>query len=241
MKHQIFLSYATDDQDLVENFADHLLRLGIKAWVYSIDKTLSADLWEEIENTLRQAELFVYVVSAHSAGASGQQRELDMAVKRVKGSAPAFKLLPIAIGDLAFSELPEALRNINGVRLSAHTVASTAHQVARQFFPDLFDTTRNQPWKCPKPGEWLEVCSIDPGIEESLSLGDQLYFRRLSPLGLFECYSQKLNGLFWILPENVRSSDQSQDIHRVPRQFRYETDLEYEILGRRLSNRPQGA
>ena len=45
MGHSIFISYATPDQDLVENFADHLLQNGIKAWIYSIDKTLSSDIW----------------------------------------------------------------------------------------------------------------------------------------------------------------------------------------------------
>jgi hypothetical protein len=167
-----------------------------------------------------------------------------MAVKKVQSAATEFKLLPIVIGDLPFSELPLELRNINGVRLNAHIVASTAHLVAKQFFPDLSDSARSDPWKCPKPGDWLEVCNLDPGIEESLTLGDQLYFRRLSPLGLFECYSPKLNGLFWILPENVSSSARRRDEQQsVPRPFRYETSLDYEMLGRKLerSSAPDSA
>ena len=35
MDHQIFLSYPTLDQDLIENFAEQLLQNGIKAWIPS--------------------------------------------------------------------------------------------------------------------------------------------------------------------------------------------------------------
>ena len=57
----------------------------------------------------------------------------------------------------------------------------------------------------------LAVRNIDQGIGEYLTQKDLLYFRRLSPLGLFECYSPKLKALFWILPENVRPCGISQD------------------------------
>ena len=50
VRHQIFLSYAALDQDLVENFADRLLQNGVRAWVYSIDKTFSAATWSEIDS-----------------------------------------------------------------------------------------------------------------------------------------------------------------------------------------------
>lgn len=238
MSHQIFLSYATLDQDLIENFADHLLQRGIKAWVYSIDKTLSAETWPEIKTRIDQAELFAFAASDQSRDAQGQHRELEMAVEKVQSEGKEFRLLPIVIGDVAFSELPDSLRSINGVRLNACVISSTAQFVAKTFFPELFDHARDEPWKFPKPGEWLEVCDIDPGIEESFVLGDQLYFRRLSPLGLFECYSPKLNGLFWILPDNVRFSHFSQEeIPDVPKEFRYNTSFEYEMLGRKMEER----
>ena len=58
----IFLSYPAPDQDLVENFADHLCQIGVKAWVYSIDKTLSSETWPEIETHIDEAELFAFAV-----------------------------------------------------------------------------------------------------------------------------------------------------------------------------------
>ena len=238
MDHQIFLSYPAPDEDLVENFAEQLLGHGIKAWTYSIDKTLSYETWTEIKARIEEAEFFAFLASDNSRNAGGQHRELEMAVKKVQqASGNEFRLLPIAIDDLPFRELPDELRNVNGIRLNAHNVKSMAQQVAQAFFPDLFDTKRDEPWKCPRVGHWLEVCKLDEGIEEYFKRGDLLYFRRLSPLGLFECYSPDLNELFWISPENVCASKILPDAGPpVPEEFRYITSFRFEMLGRKYAN-----
>ena len=102
MGHSIFISYATPDQDLVENFADHLLQNGIKAWIYSIDKTLSSDIWREIEACIDEAEFFAFVASENSRDADGQHRELQRAVEKVRqGGGREFRLLPIVAGVVA--------------------------------------------------------------------------------------------------------------------------------------------
>jgi len=237
MQHSIFISYATPNQDLVENFADHLLQNGVKAWVYSIDKTLSRDTWREIEACIDTADLFAFIASEDSRDAKGQHRELQSAIERIRGRGGSeFRMLPIVIGDLSFSELPAVLRQVNGFRLDAYNVASTAQEVARTFFPDLFDDARDRAWHFPKPGQWLEVHRVDPGIERDLAQKDLLYFRRLSPMGLFECYSPKLNGPFWILPENVRACGiPREECPIVPQEFHYLTDFEYEMRGRALN------
>ena len=234
-RHQIFLSYADPDQDLVENFADRLLQNGIKAWVYSIDKTLSEEIWSEIETRIDEAEIFVFAASFDSCGAHGQRREFEMAVEKVQHQGGELQLLPIVLRDFPFSELPTSLQRINGFRLDAFNVKSTAQHLARAFFPDLFDNARNEPWKCPRPGQWLEVCKINQGIEGYLEQGNLLYFRRLSPLGLFECYSPDLNGLFWISPENVRACGLLQDeLTAAPEEFHYMTSIWHEMRGRDL-------
>ena len=238
-RHQIFLSYATPDQDLVENFAARLLQYGVKAWVYSIDKTLSDATWGEIETRIDEAEVFAFAASVDSCGAHGQRREFELAIEKVHRQGGELRLLPIVLRDFPFSELPTALQRVNGFQLDAYNVESMAHQMARRFFPDLFDNERDKPWKCPKPGQWLEVHLIDPGIEGALTLKDPLYFRRLSPMGLFECYSPKLNELFWIMPENVRACEISQDaLPAVPEEFHYMTSIRHEMRGRNL---PQGS
>ena len=229
----IFLSYATPDQDLVENFAGHLLRYGVKAWVYSIDKTLSDATWGEIKTRIDEAEVFAFAASVDSCDADDQRREFELAIEKVRCQGRELQLFPIVLRDFPFSKLPTALRRVNGLRLDAYNVESMAHQLARRFFPDLFDNERDKPWKCPKPGQWLEVHLIDPGIEGDLTLKDLLYFRRLSPLGLFECYSPKLNDLYWISGENVQACGLSQDaLPAVPEEFHYITSFRHEMLGR---------
>ena len=167
-RHQIFLSYARRDQNLVENFADRLLQNGVKAWVYSIDKTLSDATWSEIETRIDEAEVFAFAASVDSCDADGQRREFEMAIEKVQRQERELRLLPIVLRDFPFSELPPSLQRINGFQLDTYNVKSTAQQVARAFFPDLFDNERDKPWKCPKPGQWLEVHLIDPGIEGGL-------------------------------------------------------------------------
>ena len=143
-----------------------------------------------------------------------------------RSTVSQLRLLPIVIRGLSFSELPPALRRINGIRLDAYNVKSAAFDVAKTYFPDLFADATQKPWRVPRPGQWLEVCNIGPGIEKHLPLNSLLYFRRISPLGLFECYSPELNELFWILPENVRACRISQSkFPNVPERFRYETSL----------------
>ncbi len=69
---------------------------------------------------------------------------------------------------------------------------------------------------------------MDEIIEQYFDFGDLLYFRRISPLGLFECYSPKINDLFWIYPPNVCLSDivdedGTFERENVPQKFRIST------------------
>ncbi len=117
-----------------------------------------------------------------------------------------------------------------------YTVKSVAMNFARSLFPELFEAEQEREWKCPRPGQWLEVSMIDAYIEEYFQLGDPVYFRRLSPLGLFECYAARINALFWFAPQNLRMTDTvdaegARARGGVPRRFRYETSYECERLG----------
>ena len=236
MQHQVFISYAAPDEELVENFADRLRQYGVKVWLYSTDKTLSTNIWKEIENKIHETKIFAFAASIHSRNAEGQHRELKLVLDKVhENEELAFQLLPIVIGDLSFTDLPTELQAVNGIRLSIHTVASTAHKVARDLFPELFIGDVDINWMFPRPTQWLEVCNITSGIEEYIELNDQLYFRRISPMGLFECYSPRIDKLIWILPENVRPSKSSESESKiVPIEFRFETIISYESHGRRL-------
>ena len=77
------------------------------------------------------------------------------------------------------------------------------------------------------------------------AIGDKLYFRRISPMGLFECYFPKINGLFWISPKNVKRTeiideDGLLERENVPLKYRFMTlvDCErkgYEILFKNMN------
>jgi hypothetical protein len=236
MKHHIFISYPFQNQEIVENLAGRLREVGVEAWVYSLDRTLAEDVWRQIEGKIQHCKLFIFVASKHSFDAQGQHREFQLVVNRLRSINGPLQMIPILIDDISFTSLPEELSHVNGLRLDAYTVNSTAQEIAKTFFPDLFETKKERDWRYPRPGQWLKVCNVDQWTEEYWDLGDLVYFRRLSPLGLFECYAPKLNGLFWFAPKNLRATDivdedGTREREQVPRPYRYGTSYDYEEIG----------
>ena len=236
MKHHVFISYPGPNEDIVENLAGRLRELGVAAWVYSTDKTLAEATWAEIEAKIHESEVFLFIASKSSRDAQGQHRELSLAFDKIQTVKADLRAFPVVLDDVGFRHLPDKLAAINGMRLDAFNVKSTAFAIAKTFFPELLAARQTQEWRCPRPGQWLEVCQVDPWIEEYFYLGDRVYFRRLSPLGLFECYSPSLGGLFWFAPQNLRMSDivdegSVLEREQVPRRYRYETSIEGERIG----------
>ena len=84
MKHQVFISYPSPNEDIVKNFASCLKEFGVTAWVYSTDKTLAEDLWVEIEAKILESEVFLFMASRFSQDAQGQHRELSSAVAKIR-------------------------------------------------------------------------------------------------------------------------------------------------------------
>lgn len=236
VKHHAFICYPVQNQDIVENLAGRLRDIGVQAWVYSIDRTLAEEVWKEIEEKIRLCELFIFVASKYSVDAQGQHRELQLALDRFKKDNVSLRMIPILIDNINFRGLPDELGRKNGLTLDAYTVNSTANEITKTFFPDLLNTEQNRDWKCPKPGQWLEVCNIDQWTEKHFDIGDRVYFRRISPLGLFECYSPKLAGLFWFAPHNLRATDIVDEggmleRDRVPKSYRYSASYDFERIG----------
>lgn len=232
-EHQIFISYPDNNKDIVENFRDNLKLYGVNAWVYSRDKTLQQNLWEEIEGKIILCKVFIYVVSNHSDGADGQKKELDYFLSKQTNQNISKKIFPVFVDEVALSELPECIRNINGLFLNAFNVKTCAFQTADLFFPEKFTEYNKLQWKYPKPGQLLQVCRTNKYIEDELDIGDILYFRRISPMGLFECYVPKIKGRFWICPSNVCISseideDNSYEKNNVPEKFRIDAIIEAE-------------
>lgn len=236
MVNHAFICHPSKDAALVENLAGRLGDLGIKAWVYSLDRTLSEGVWREIEQRIADCRLFIFVASKHSQDAQGQHRELELALDRFKRSHLELKMVPVLLDNLDFAALPEELARVNGLTLDAYTVKSTAQEIATTFFPELEAAKKSKDWRCPRPGQWLEVCNLDPCTEQKFDVGDRVYFRRLSPLGLFECYAPQLQGLFWFASHNLRPSnivDEDGKLEReeVPLHYRYSASYDFERRG----------
>lgn len=237
MKHQVFISYPSPNEDIVKNLASRLKEFGVSAWVYSIDKTLAKDLWTEIEAKIQESEVFIFVASKFSKNAEGQHRELSLALGKIRNAKSDFQAFPVVLDDVSFQSLPGELAATNGIQLlDAYNVKSEAFYIAKMFFPEVVAAQKIQDWNYPKPGQWLEVYQIDRWIEEYFDPGDRVYFRRLSPLGLFECYSPKLGRLFWFAPHNLRRSDVVDadgllEREKIPRRYRYDTSIECERIG----------
>ena len=212
MKHNVFISYACNDKDIIENLREKFQDLDINAWVYSRDATLGNEMWSEIESKLRESSVIIFVISDNTPNASGQQKEIELVFNKIKPITSELRIMPLFIEGAEPSHCPEPLRLQNGEFLNASNIQTIARKIAKHNFPILFERNCNKPWKYPIPGEWFEISDLDGIVEEHFDIGDKLYFRTISPMGLFECYSPKIKGLFWISPENVkRSTEISHD------------------------------
>lgn len=235
MTHNIFISYATNDTDIVENLRGQFNDIGVKAWVYSRDRTLGKEVWGEIEEKIIKSDVIIFVVSDSTVHADGQQKELELVLSKVEPVVGTSKIIPLFLNGTNPSNYPEVLRSKNGDFLDGRTVKSVAWKIAKHAFPSLIKKKSEQPWNYPIPGKWLEISNLDGIVEQYFNIGDKLYFRAISPMGLFECYAPQIEGLFWIAPENVQPSleiDNDKELENsVPRIFTVGGMIDTYMLG----------
>jgi hypothetical protein len=225
MKYNIFISYPGTSQDIVENLRGHFKNYGVTAWVYSIDQTLNEILWSEIETRINECDLMVFIVSENTLSAAGQLKELQLALDKIEPLSSADKIMPIFVNGANPAQAPVPLQHKTGPFLGARNVKNVALRVTKRAFPALLESKITEPWKFPVPGEWLKVIDLDDYISDYFDIDDKLYFRRISPMGLFECYAPKIKGLFWIAAENVSPSydiEEDKDLESaMPTEFKY--------------------
>lgn len=226
MKYDIFISYANPDINIAENLRSELKSFGLEVWIYSEDRKLSDEIWTDIEKIINEVHIVIFIASKNMLTSEGQKREIDIV------RSNNIKSMPVYLDGALPFEFPEVIRRINGIHMNSGSVKSTAYKMVKQFFPALISGDSSQHWKYPRPGDWLKISNMDPYIEGHLNLGDQLYFRSISPIGLFECYSPKVNGLFWISPENVEvANDDRIPENEVPYEYSVSGMINIQILG----------
>ena len=204
---KVFISYPAHKQDLAENIREQFTEFGVSTWVYSYDRTAGADAWVEIEEQLTESSLVLFMVGPMTHEAPGQSRELDLALSAIHEHPGDLVIVPLVVDGLSFSDVPEALRRVNGFALEPHTTKTLAWKVTTQFFPELAGDYHESPWNYPRPGDWLQICQMDEQLEQYFKLGEHVYFRRLSPMGFFECYCPKIAEVFWFWPPNLKRAD----------------------------------
>jgi hypothetical protein len=230
--HEIFVSYPDPERDIVGSLRECLADLGVSAWVYTYDKTIAKDAWDEIKEKLFSAKMVVYVVAKSSKNANGQDKELEMAIHLITETRPEVQIIPVLTGNVSFSDIPKAIGHVNGLYLDPFSKKTVALEIAKLLTPSI--AQENWEWRYPLPGQWLCVCHLDQWTEEFFDLNDYVYFRRISPMGFFECYSPKLNGLFWFYSRNLCPApfvdeDESYEREHVPDEHRYVTLLMKEL------------
>jgi hypothetical protein len=109
-----FISHATEDkQRFVVNFATKLRERGVDAWLDQWEIKAGDSLIQKIfEEGIRQADVFIVVLSSVSVGKPWVREELDTGiVNRIKNNC---RLIPIVIDEC---QIPEALSHLCWVKV----------------------------------------------------------------------------------------------------------------------------
>jgi hypothetical protein len=221
MRYNIFISYSNYDKGIAENLREQFSDIGVRAWVYSRDCILGENMWGEIKKIIEESEVIIFVLSDSTPNASGQQQELELVLNKIEPITSASRIIPLFLDETNPSNYPELLRYKNGDFLNGGNVKTVARKITKHAFPSLFKQKSEKPWNYPIPGNWLKISNLDGIVEQYFDIGDTLYFRTVSPIGLFECYSPKIKGLFWIAPENVQPFLEIEDTRELEKHVPY--------------------
>lgn len=121
MSHSVFLSYASPDRDVVEEFYDALVGFGLNPWMDSRKLTAGQNWDFEIQRALDQAAIVVVFLSSHSITRRGYvQREIKLALRKQEEKLiDDVFLIPVALEP---TERPRELSDIQFLDASSRTV-----------------------------------------------------------------------------------------------------------------------
>jgi hypothetical protein len=113
---QIFLSYAPDDREMVEDLYQKLLSAGFKPWMDDMDILPGENRLEKIRSAIERSDFFLACLSANSTDKRGGfQRELKFALD-VWEEMPPNKIYLIPI-KLAQCVVPESIKIVQPLEL----------------------------------------------------------------------------------------------------------------------------
>ena len=208
----IFISYAEPDKEVAENLHSRFNEYYVKTWAYCRDKIPGVVTWNGIEEGLKSAKLILWLCSHNSKKSQGQLKELD--IWNAANSKQKPTLIPVLLEKTVKEDLPKVIRCLNYEKLEMYNFGSFALRITKKFFSGKAEKFVSNSWFYPRPSDWLEIIDFYGDMERHFELGDQVYFRKISPVGLFECYSPKLKELYWLPSDTVKIvnlSDEERD------------------------------
>ena len=118
MNPKVFISHASEDkQRFVLNFARKLYEKGVEAWVDEWEMLPGDSLVDRIwDEGIGQAQAMIVVLSEYSVNKPWVKAELNTGVvRRIQGHS---RLIPIIIGNIDDSQMPESLRDTLWIRIT---------------------------------------------------------------------------------------------------------------------------
>lgn len=79
----VFISYSSKDQEIADKIANHLMREGFQAWIATKD-IKEGSYAKQIMQAIRDAKVFLVVLSKNSINSEQVKNEIDRAFNRVK-------------------------------------------------------------------------------------------------------------------------------------------------------------
>jgi hypothetical protein len=93
-KVYVFLAHSSADKKFALKLANHLKTFGIHAWVYESELRIGDSLVERIQQTLKQVDLLIVLLSPHSVRSRWVQKELEpMLVEEIETGK--VKVIPV--------------------------------------------------------------------------------------------------------------------------------------------------
>ncbi|MBL1179025.1 TIR domain-containing protein [Pantanalinema sp. GBBB05] len=112
---QVFLSWSTQDREVMEQIRHSLMRENITVWVSKTDIKTGADFQQVINRGIEEADNIVYLISPDSLESKYCQQEIDYALSLNK------RIIPLLMRVTDLEQIPEQLRNLQFINFADNT------------------------------------------------------------------------------------------------------------------------
>ena len=206
MSKKLFVSYSRSDADAVATLVSDLQNFDHQAWM-DRDLTGGQLWWNEVLRNIREADVFVFAISAKSVSSKACMSEYEYA------GALGKPMLPVVV-KRGFSEslLPASIGQVQRVDYTSPDRAALSKLIkAVSSTPDALPIAESFPEPPPIPATYMFDLNQEIGSPENLD-------------------AEKQNQLLEQLKHQMSDSDDGQAIHTMISRFRQREDLLVRVL-----------